>query len=175
MKSRTISQRDGDDDVITPASRKALAPSDLAAVVVSGLDEAIASIRRRTARLAYLIIRREYVDAWCEARDLQRAIDAADVLAFAVLELPEVSDGVRRLHEVRNTADAVLQLAPTPSAAAIRLAFGSMAQVDRTLWDNEIEQWLGKLAAIRPAPIGRNILNQRSERAAPRINLGADR
>lgn len=185
MRPRRIDRSDGDSHVITSAPREALAlgnpdealalgdPDDV--VVVSGLDEAIASIRRRTARLAYLIIRCEYLDAWCEACDLNRAVQAADVLAFAVLPLSEASDGVRRLDVVGTAADAVLQWAPTPSAAAIRLAFGSTAHADRALWDDEMAVWLAKLAVHRPAPIRTNMHHQGRERAAPGAKVAAGR
>lgn len=184
MRPRKIDRPDGDGHGITSAPRKALAlgnPDEALAlgdpddVVVSGLDEAIASIRRRTARLAYLIIRREYLDAWCEACDLNRAVQAADVLAFAVLQLSEASDGVRRLDVVGTAADAVLQWAPTPSAGATRLAFGSTAHADRTLWDDEVAVWLAKLAVHSPAPIRTNMHHQGCEHAAPGAKVAAGR
>jgi hypothetical protein len=172
MRSRRIYAHDCDGDVITSASQEALALSDPEEVLVSGLDEAIASIRHRTARLAYQIIRREYLDAWCEACDLKRAIEQADVLAFAVLELPETSDGVHRLDEARSTAETVLQLAPTPTRAAIRLAFGSATDADCTLWDSEVEQWLATLATRKPPVISADVFHRRNRRVAPFTNVG---
>lgn len=140
-----------DADVITSAPRDLLARG--ASVLASGLDESIASIRKRTARLAYLVILRDYLQAWCEACDLQRALDEADRLAFAVLELPETAEAVKRLDEARNEAEAVLALAPNPSAEATRRAYAPEPHTDRTLWDREVAQWDAKLAAHKPPAI----------------------
>jgi hypothetical protein len=146
----TSNSDDDDDDVITSAPRAACALGAPDPVVLSGLDEAIASVRRRTSRLTYLIIRREYLPAWCEACDLRRALEQADVIAFAVLELPDTADSVRRLNEARRVADAVLDLAPTPSPAAIQHAFAPAPHADHTLWNHEMEQWMMELAALKP-------------------------
>jgi hypothetical protein len=166
MRSRRIDPPQADDDVITSAPREVLAIGYWDEAVVSGLDEAIASIRRRTARLAYLVIRREYLDAWCEACDLKRTIDAADVLAFAVLELSETSDRVRRLDEARRIADAVLQLAPAPSPTAIGHAFAPTPHADRSLWEREEAQWRAERVADLPSvPVGHSERARVSRRA----------
>lgn len=156
MRSCPTRDDDDDGDVITSAPRELLALAAGQAteeVLASGLDESIASVRRRTARLAYLIIRRDYMQAWCEACDLRRAVDQADVLAFAVLELPESSEAVRRLDDVRHDAESVLELAPAPSSEAIRRAFAPVPHADRTLWDREVAQWITRLAAHKPPAI----------------------
>lgn len=182
MRSRTARDRgdrgdrgDRNGNVFTSASRETLVLGPADAVVASGLDEAIAAIRCRTARLAYEIIRREYLNAWCEACDLNRAIDRADVLAFVALELPEDSDGVRRLDEARDEAETVLQLAPAPTTEAIRLAFSLATTPDFTLWDQEAEQWLAKLAAHKPPKLGANLTRKPKVGAALRTNTARNR
>ena len=85
----------------------------------------------------------------------------------------EASDGVRRLDVVGTAADAVLLWAPTPSAGATRLAFGSTAHADRTLWDDEVAVWLAKLAVHSPAPIRTSMHHQGCEHAAPGAKVAA--
>lgn len=106
------------------------------------LNDAVEAVRCRVTRLAYRIILREYIPAWCEACDLRRALGNAERVAYAVLMLPDAAPALRPLNDVRAVALSVLQLAPAPSVTAIQQASCCDPGADRSALEREREQWL---------------------------------
>jgi hypothetical protein len=111
-------------------------------------DAALAVIAQRTTDLGAAIAEVAFADAARLANELRHALSWAAALVAQLPDGPERATALRQLGELRGPATGLLQLAPSPSAAALAAAESG----DRTAWIREEQAWIADRLASGTNP-----------------------
>jgi hypothetical protein len=115
-------------------------------------EAAIDELARLILELASAIARLDYTSAIWGRHQLVQAVAQADRLAVAGASDAPYDGSLRRLVELRMSAEPWLAIAPKPSPATL----AATATGDMTAWDDEARQWIATGEATVAAPRRRN-------------------
>ena len=111
-------------------------------------EAALDELARLNLELASAIAQLDYPSAAWGRRALVAALAQAERLAAPGVEAPG-DDFLRRLAELRTSAEQLLAIAPQPSPATL----AATATGDMTAWDEEARQWSATRTATDAAPL----------------------